>query len=822
MNKPSRHFLALAMLALPAALPAQVMPEPKPAVACGPQARQVWNQWIDWFTRDQQDRVRLSILERLQRGSPAEMAQANADIMATAARQEKLLAESAGKPIPMLHPVDDYVGAWYFAADKLTSPAKQALRRIFEIQLDHCDWWRVNALAHPTGNFGWYADYFLALGGQALGRADLVERARTGLSYSLDYIPASGAAVYEYNCTEGHWAISPGYLGALAEVAADRNLGRMARILTERIWIEYLLNWHAPTARQTGASSRNNLPEMLGTFCSRLMWATYSREPIYLGITDFLRPDGRQGSARQALMLMAARSPFPAYFNDLAWEKSYPHELRARSLSATGDYRTPQFPPGVDPLRHKDLLNYQTERWVLGSVSEPYFSSTSNQMLIAFWKRPGSDARVGHDEARVGHDDARVEHDDARVTQSVPPGSPRAFRCLYAHYVTNGARPFEVRQAWDGDKPLSFHPYWGTYEYTNRGYFATLQEQGTGLIAMRPWPCFPDETRHLTGLSAVMCLYDWEPTTDGMYVNEQPLGTLPAPLRPGDWWFIADGDVYAGVRPLECSNVGGGGLHLDKALHHIILWADNYRSPTQRSFTESELAALRSGFVVEMGDRGRDGSFEQFRRRCLTAKVAESDDHGVREAAYQRAGRALKMRVDAARCILLDRQVEGRPYRWLAMSTPEFVQDDSGTLRALDATAQSRPGTSLWLLTCRKSQAYVLYQPNYGRLLPVQLHTPLGEVQAEHFPFGKIVLRRDGEEVRVELDAQLPPFGALPTGVSKGVPIYEQRIGTIASLLELEGMPRRPKVTLNGESWPVEEVAGQAGRWRVQPYAKLQ
>jgi hypothetical protein len=794
MDKPSLHFLALAILALPASLPAQVMPEPKPVVACGPQARQVWSQWVDWFTRDEKNRVRPSILERLQRGSPAEIAQANAEIVATATRQEKLLSASAGKPIVMLHPVDDFVGAWYFAADKLTPPAKQALRRIFEIQLDHCDWWRVNALGHATGNFGWYADYFLALGGQALGRADLVERARTGLSYSLDYIPASGAAVYEYNCTEGHWAISPGYLGALAEQAADRNLGRMARLLTERIWIEYLLHWHAPTARHTGASSRNNIPEMLGTFCNRLMWASYSKEPIYLGVTDFLRADGRQWSARQALMWMAARSPFPAYFNDLAWEKCYPHELRARSLSATGDYRTPQFPPGVDPLRPKDLLNYQTERWALGSVSEPYFSSTSNQMLVAFWKRPGSD----------------------------PPGSPSAFRCLYAHYVTNGAKPLEVRQAWDGDKPLSFHPHWGTYEYTNRGYFATLQEQGTGLIAMRPWPYFPDETRHLTGLSAVMCLYDWQPTAAGMYVNEKPLGALPTRLQPGDWWFIADGDVYVGVRPLEFSNSGGGGLRLDKALHHIILWADNYRSPAERSFSDAELAALRSGFVVEMGDRDRDGSFEQFRRRCMAAKVAARDDHGVRELSYQRAGRTLAMRFDAARCVLLDRQVDGQPYRSAAMNAPEFVQDDTGTLRALDATAETRPGTSLWLLACRKALAYVLYQPNYGRLLPVKVHTPLGDVEAAHFPFGKIVVRRDGSDVLVELDAQLPPFGVLPAGVGKGVPIYEQRIGTIASLIELCGMQRRPKVTLNGLAWPVEEVAGQAGRWRVQPYAQPQ
>ena len=126
------------------------------------------------------------------------------------------------------------------------------------------------------------------------------------------------------------------------------------------------------------------------------------------------------------------------------------------------------------------------------------------------------------------------------------------------------------------------------------------------------------------------------------------------------------------------------------------------------------------------------------------------------------------------------------------------------------------------MLTCRKAPAYVLYQPNYQRLVPVRLDTPLGQVHTEHFPFGKIVVRREGNEVLVEFDAQLPQFDALPTDPDRGVPVYEQRVGTIASLVELIGMKRRPKVTLNGSVWPVEEVFGRTGHWRVQPYAKPQ
>jgi hypothetical protein len=226
------------MACFPTSVRAQVMPEPQPVAAYGAHARQVWNEWIDWFTRDEHDRRRLSLMERLLSGSAAEIAQANQEIVAAAARQEQLLAESTGKPVVQLYPAEEFLGAWYYCAEQLTPQAKQSLRRIFEIQLDHCDWWRSSALGHASGNWGFTADTFLALAGQALGRADAVELARTGLSYSLDYIPASGAAVYEYNCTEGHWSISPGQLGVLAEQTTDRNLARMARIMNERIWID--------------------------------------------------------------------------------------------------------------------------------------------------------------------------------------------------------------------------------------------------------------------------------------------------------------------------------------------------------------------------------------------------------------------------------------------------------------------------------------------------------------------------------------------------------------------------------------------------------
>lgn len=151
---------------------------------------------------------------------------------------------------------------------------------------------------------------------------------------------------------------------------------------------------------------------------------------------------------------------------------------------------------------------------------------------------------------------------------------------------------------------------------------------------------------------------------------------------------------------------------------------------------------------------------------------------------------------------------------------PHRLQDEP-QLQALDAAAETTPGTSLWLLTCKRLPAYVLYQPNYQRLVPIHLSTPLATVQADYFPFGKLTVRRDGEATLLELDAQFPPFGVLPLDLAMN--IYEQRIGTIASDLWITELTREPHVILNGEEWPVEQMErdGQPG-FRVRPYAKEQ
>ena len=52
MQKKLGYVLALVMVCLPAAVSAQVMPEPKPVVACGERARQLWSDWVDAWSRD--------------------------------------------------------------------------------------------------------------------------------------------------------------------------------------------------------------------------------------------------------------------------------------------------------------------------------------------------------------------------------------------------------------------------------------------------------------------------------------------------------------------------------------------------------------------------------------------------------------------------------------------------------------------------------------------------------------------------------------------------------------------------------------------------
>ena len=140
---------------------------------------------------------------------------------------------------------------------------------------------------------------------------------------------------------------------------------------------------------------------------------------------------------------------------------------------------------------------------------------------------------------------------------------------------------------------------------------------------------------------------------------------------------------------------------------------------------------------------------------------------------------------------------------------------DSGRLETHDAVATTSPGKSLWLLSCTPSQTYVLYQANCEEELPVDLTCPVGRVQAERFPFGKLVLRRDKDTVVLEADASFKPYFHPWVHMAWQF----QRIGALPSNLILQTDAPKVKALVNGDARePHKETRNGKTVWVIKPY----
>ena len=254
-----------------------------------------------------------------------------------------------------------------------------------------------------------------------------------------------------------------------------------------------------------------------------------------------------------------------------------------------------------------------------------------------------------------------------------------------------------------------------------------------------------------------MFLFRWTDGTDGLFVNREPVRSLPRELAPGDWWFIEDGDVYAAVRPLEATRLRGGKTMLEKRTRHVVLYQDNVAAENITGIADADWIKARSGFVVEMGDKAEFGSFAAFQDKILAGKVtADEADGFTRHVAYERDDRRLDMRWHAYTEEYATRKINGRDDPWTQFpQSPEFAVSDSGQLVVKDATLATTPGKTTWLLSCEPSHTWVAYQPNADAALPLTLDCPAGRVTCERFPIGKIVIatQPDGS-LRLDADAE--------------------------------------------------------------------
>ena len=95
--------------------------------------------------------------------------------------------------------------------------------------------------------------------------------------------------------------------------------------------------------------------------------------------------------------------------------------------------------------------------------------------------------------------------------------------------------------------------------------------------------------------------------------------------------------------------------------------------------------------------------------------------------------------------------------------------------------------------------------------MPIGLKTPVAEVTADEFPFGKVIVRqKDDGEIVCEIDASFRPFFNHPERAA----VYQGR-RTLPSVIRISTEAKKVTVTLNGRPCP---GVRKDGAFEVNPY----
>lgn len=767
------------------------------------------------------DTPRLTQFERLALGDPEDVAAVNREILAYCKTKQKAIEEAWADP-KRRHPAKEICAyqteliplaiLTLRIGDRLKPETHLAIKNLLNAFRPQTADVEPTMWMHAPGYNGSNAhDYlsFLALSWQVTGNPEIRDATYWGLRGELDHLNLSGD-IAEFNVLEGHWCSSNGY-DAIKAFVTDPELARMARMIAERLWLNRFLTWSPIVERITGPGSRMAPGAWLGTSGDRLQFATGVEKPIWLNeFFDWGVWKQPLNGGRWPLDDVQGMVPdLPSYLQDVAWRKQFPNTLRSSVHLIPWMQRYPKLPrlPNATPdPGYGEIVNHQTADYAIGSITRPYEASECMVYASAWWNHQGA-------------------------KPSAPLGSPERFSVLYPHYIFNGAAFMDRTELYYENQPdrpktdeWTREPGPWMREFGEQGRAGVLQHENTLILTYsgrnrghNNIALVPDK---MNRVSAGMFLFRWEPGFEGLFINRNPVKSLPLELEPGDWWFIQDGNTFVGIRPLEFTQLGGDcKMSIEQRTRQIVLYQDNFNGNSIQGISDEDWVKARSGFIVELGDAEEYGTFEQFRDIMLESDVRESADGFLRHIKYQRAGRQLELKWHCYYETYLTRKVNGIDQSVTRfLQSPEFTVGN-GSLKTHDARLQSDSDKSMWLLSAEPSKTYVAYQPNPHQQLPFKMETPIAEIEVRGFPFGKLVVNQPSRnELRIEIDAGFRPFWS---HVHWRAQIW-QELGTHPSDIWIQTAAEKVTAMINGDEMPVEQTTrnGQ-NTWLLDPYAKL-
>jgi hypothetical protein len=441
---------------------------------------------------------------------------------------------------------------------------------------------------------------------------------------------------------------------ALAEIANyvdDDALREIALQCEERIWVDLLGHYHAPTSQIAGPYSRAYTVDSAG-YTHQARYILYAllggQMAIHPMNTIFTSKHAVEGDIIHnglpfmqvsTAWIMSADLHCPPALVDAMLNKTYPFVFKATMEYGPSTDAPVDSPPntyediGEYAAGNGSISTYMTEDYALGVATGEFHCGVQTDVFHLLYRR------------------------------RTPLVQQADLSTVYARYLINEKKPGQTNRypafavesgdnlLWDEGRKLGIH-----HESAAMMLYRPKQFGRKGVESLKLSLLFPAQY----GSAEEVWLGSRK--LDG----EQGSSQDPCPV------FVKDGPVYMAFHPLILTNHGReAAVRVELVNGYVVVSFYNYQGPS-RDFSEQDFLLTGNGFVAEVGSEQESGSFASFRR--LNQEPHIHDElftcthyrwRSLRRTKYEREGLTLECEyspvMEGIKCITVNGRIPQTP-----------------------------------------------------------------------------------------------------------------------------------------------------------------
>lgn len=496
--------------------------------------------------------------------------------------------------------------------DKFDADTRKIAEDYIKSELDHA----ANPRVHPSmynDNFGNMAIYTLIVAGGLLNLPEYVEIGKQKLDQVCDLFRRCGA-IMEY----GSPVYTPLDLVVFAEMAnhfTDPELREKALKCEERMWVEVVTHYHAPTGLLAGPYSRAYSADTIGhpNIINALFWRIFG-EKAFLNAMNYAFEQIENEVVHisvNALMLpndawiIGIPYHFPRWLEKVALEKVFPYhaEFAVECIPADALAYNPEDEPYCAFGGHRSTnTTYMTPEYSLGTAMQQYHSGSGSESFYVTYKN----CEVAKKLEDVG--------------------------VIYSKYIFNDKQPQQ-------ENVYAYYGKSGKEGFRDEGRKFGIQYENTSLMVYKPLHL---ERKHVQ--SAKLTIFIPAYFYDGFEISAggRKVKTLPySSVEPVTVCVKAYKSMFA-FKPLVLTDFGReAAVKIEKKSSHIQISFYNYEGP-EREFGDLELIYAQNGFVCTAATTEEYPDFAEFAKFADKGKISDVMEQSAkmytRRVKYQNDG----------------------------------------------------------------------------------------------------------------------------------------------------------------------------------------